>query len=284
MKFLIHDVRCNIEGYDRIARLSSDLKPLWFEQIELDFSGCEWFDANMSAPLGVVLALAADRINDVRLMNLRPGVESILSRNRFLLGYGYQERTDAYGSTLPYRRLQPDDARYFSAYVDANLERQRIPRMSDGLSRRFKDSILEIFDNAAVHSETELGIFVCGQYFHKRHKLDFSIADAGIGIRRKIANELGLKMPSHDAIAWALETGNTTRQGKIPGGMGLKIMREFIEINRGRLQIVSDRGYWEQCDDGKLVHRRMDDSFPGTVINIEINTADERSYRLSSEI
>lgn len=156
--------------------------------------------------------------------------------------------------------------------------------MSDGLSRRFKDSILEIFDNAAVHSETGLGIFVCGQYFHKRNKLDFSIADAGIGIRRKVARELGLKMLSHDAIAWALEAGNTTRRGRIPGGMGLKIMRKFVEINHGRLQIVSDRGYWEQCQDGCLIRRRMDDSFPGTVVNIEINTADERSYCLPSEI
>src|SRR5690606_968619 len=157
-----------------------------------------------------------------------------------------------------------------------------IPSMSQPLSRSFKDGILEVFANAAAHSETELGIFVCGQYFHKQQRLDFSIADAGIGMRRKIAKELGLVLNSDKAIEWALGEGNTTRKGSIPGGLGLKLLKEFITFNRGRLQIVSARGYWE-LNAGKQSLARMKHIFPGTVVNIEINTADTNSYRLSSE-
>ncbi|MDR1462706.1 MAG: ATP-binding protein, partial [Azoarcus sp.] len=153
---------------------------------------------------------------------------------------------------------------------------------TEGLSRRFKDSILEIFYNADTHSETGLGIFACGQYFPKKKKLDFSIADAGIGIRRKIFRALKLKMNSDKAIEWALKEGNTVRKGNIPGGRGLKLLRDFVTLNDGRLQIVSDRGYWEMKG-GQETLVRMDCSFPGTVVNIEINTADTKSYRLRSE-
>jgi len=112
--------------------------------------------------------------------------------------------------------------------------------------------------------------------------LDFTIADPGIGIRRKIYAELGLRLNSDRAIKWALQDGHTTRQGSIPGGLGLKLIREFIGLNAGKMQIVSDRGFWECTPNGEAL-RRMDYGFPGTVITIEINTADTSSYRLSTE-
>ena len=111
------------------------------------------------------------------------------------------------------------------------------------------------------------------------------MADAGIGFRRKIYKELGLefKMNSDKAIEWALQEGNTTRKGKVPGGLGLKLIKEFIALNKGRIQIVSDRGYWEFSPGGETL-TRIGTPFPGTVINIEINTADTSSYRLRSEL
>jgi hypothetical protein len=155
--------------------------------------------------------------------------------------------------------------------------------MTPALSTRFKSAILEIFVNATIHSESGLGIFACGQYFPRMHRLDFCVADAGIGMRRKIHKELGIKMNSDQAISWALQEGHTTRKGSVPGGLGLKLIREFISMNKGRIQIVSDRGYWE-FSAGRETLTRMDLGFPGTVINIEINTADTSSYCLRGEL
>ena len=69
--------------------------------------------------------------------------------------------------------------------------------------------------------------------------------------------------------------------GPIPGGLGLKLLREFVRLNEGRIQIVSDRGYWE-CDTNGENAVRMEQSFPGTVV-LEINTADTKSSYLKSE-
>ncbi len=278
----LQDIKSSFVGFSRLAELASDTKGCRFNTVEVDLSSTNWFDANMSAPLGVIFAQLVDHLNTVQPVALRPGVESILTKNLFLVGYGYPERTDNYGTTIPYRRFKPEDDRYFASYLNKHLAGKGIPKMSEGLGRRFRDSILEIFMNSAMHSETGLGIFACGQFFPTQQRLDFCIADAGIGFRRKIGKELGFKMNSDQAILWALKDGHTTRKGDVPGGLGLKLLREFVAKNGGRIQIVSDRGYWESAG-GKETAKRFDHPFPGTVVNLEINTADTQSYCLSSE-
>src|SRR3989442_10337383 len=80
----------------------------------------------------------------------------------------------------------------------------------------------------------------------------------------------------------ATEGNNTTKTRRIPGGLGLKLLRDFIRLNQGRIQIVSDAGYWEFAK-GTATTRRFDKPFPGTTVNLEINAADHHSYCLPSE-
>jgi hypothetical protein len=281
-KIQLGDIGSSHQGFSRLAQLAVTLKSYLFENIEIDFSRCNWFDANMCAPLGVVLAQAIDNFNAIKLVGLSSKIQAILSKNRFLTGFGYPEMVDIHATTIPYRQLAVTDDRLFAEYLNQHMRGKDLPVMSAALSERFKNSILEIFVNAAIHSESKLGIFACGQYFPSKHRLDFCVADAGIGIRRKIYKELGLKLNSDKAIEWALQEGNTTRKGNVPGGLGLQLIREFISMNKGRIQIVSDRGYWEFNPHGETLSR-IDTPFPGTVINIEINTADTDFYCLRSE-
>lgn len=200
-----------------------------------------------------------------------------------MCNYGWPRIRDTYSSTIEYKRFEPKDDRYFAEYIEKHLIGKGIPEMSPGLLKKFRESIYEIFSNAVIHSQTSLGIFSCGQYFHRKHRLDFSVADLGIGIRRNIHERLGLELSTEEAINWALEGKNTTKAGPIPGGLGLKLLREFIIKNEGRIQIVSDAGYWE-LSEGKVKTRTFMEPFPGTVVNIDINTADTKSYRLVFEI
>ncbi|MFH1096327.1 MAG: ATP-binding protein [Candidatus Desantisbacteria bacterium] len=117
----------------------------------------------------------------------------------------------------------------------------------------------------------------------KRHQLNFSVTDLGIGIRQNVKENACLDLTPEDAIVWATEGRNTTKRDKIPGGLGLKLLREFIDLNGGHIQIVSDAGYWWR-EKGKTVSARLSQSFPGTVVSVEINTADTQSYVLSSEL
>lgn len=95
---------------------------------------------------------------------------------------------------------------------------------------------------------------------------------------------MGNDFTPEDAIEWALEGMNTTRKPKSgkPGGFGLKLIKEFIKLNRGGLYIVSDSGFWS-LSQGQVYKNRFKAPFPGTIVNIEINTSDAQSYCLESE-
>ncbi|HWR20346.1 MAG TPA: ATP-binding protein, partial [Verrucomicrobiae bacterium] len=227
MKFSLPEIRHDLAGFDALVRLNAATEDLQFSTIDIDMATTSWFDADMCAPFGAILYRIGHHMNTVRLTSLQPGIERILSKNGFLSHYGRVPLRDTYGTTIPYQRFDVKDDRFFASYVESEfVQRSEIPRMTPGLMKRFRESVYEIFSNAVIHSQTELGIFSCGQFFPKRNSLDFSVADLGIGIRRNVRERAGLDLPADKAIVWATEERNTTKRGPIPGGLGLKLLSE----------------------------------------------------------
>jgi hypothetical protein len=267
-------------GFEALTRLHQRAKDCFLDEIEIDMCAAQWFDADMCAAFGAILYGLSENANTVRLTNIPDEVASILSKNGFLSSYGRETIPDRWGTTIPYQRFDVKDDRYFAGYMEKELvERSEIPTMSFGLLKRFRESIFEIFSNAVLHSQTQKGIFSCGQFFPRRDRLDFSVAD---GIRRNVNENTGLDLSPEEAIIWATAEYNTTKRGQIPGGLGLKLLAEFIDLNGGRIQIVSDGGYWKR-EKSAISTARLSQPFPGTVVSVEINTADKQSYALASE-
>lgn len=284
MKHMLPEIRHDQSGFQALVRLEEETKYCFFLDIDIDMGATTWFDADMCAAFGAILYSLSERVNTVRLDNIRPGVENILSKNGFLSHYGREKVPDRWGTTIPYQRFDVKDDRYFADYIESELiHRSEMPAMSPGLLKKFRESIFEVFSNAVLHSRTEMGIFSCGQFFPARHRLDFSVADLGVGMRQNIKDNTGLNLSSENAIAWATQGRNTTKCGQIPGGLGLKLLSEFIDLNGGRIQIVSDAGYWRR-ENGKVVTASLSHPFSGTVVTVEINTADTNSYKLASEL
>jgi hypothetical protein len=276
-------IHSDFQGFSALVNLAARTDDLHYFSIAIDLSACDWLDANMCAPLGALLYRASRRSNLFTFKNIPDPVQRILQKNSFLSYYGHAKKLDNWSTTIQYNRFERKDDRYFGAYIERHFKTKAIPDMSAALCKKFWESIFELFSNAVIHSETEMGIFTCGQYFPKRNRIDFAIADLGIGMRTNLLAKKGLDLPAEEAINWAMEGRNTTKTGPIPGGLGLKLLREFIRLNRGRIQVVSDLGYWEQRYDGEVESRSLVNFFPGTVVNIEINSADTNSYVLSSE-
>ncbi len=284
MKFELPEIEHDRSGFEALVRLEEDSKACIFDNIDIDMGAVTWFDADMCAAFGAILYRLGENLNTVKLINIRSGVENILLKNGFLSHYGREKIPDRWGTTIPYHRFDVKDDRYFADYIEHELmHRSEIPAMSPGLMKKFRESIFEIFSNAVLHSRTELGIFSCGQFFPARHRLDFSVADLGVGMCQNIKDSMGLDLSPVDAIVWATEGRNTTKRGSVPGGLGLKLLGEFIDLNGGCIQIVSDAGYWRR-ENKKTLTASLSHAFPGTVVSVEINTADTNSYKLASEI
>ena len=276
-------IKSNFCGYRTLIALDTQIDSAFLDEIRVDFSKVSWLDANIAAPLGAILYKASMRLNDVLPSDIPVGIEEILAKNGFLATYGWPPRHDTYGTTIPYTRFEPADEKYFGTYINHGLVGKDMPKMSPALRKKFLESIFEVFNNSAQHSKTQLGIHACGQYFPKKNRLDFSLADLGIGIKESIRQTRNIDLDDRLAIKWALTEANTSRVGKVPGGMGLKLLKKFVTLNGGRFQIVSGRGYWELSPDGESL-KSFDKPFPGTIVNLEFNTSDTKSYRLESEI
>ena len=124
-----------------------------------------WFDADVCGSIGAVLYYIGENLNEVKLVNIKPEVKSILSKNGFLTHYGEEKIGDRWDTTIAYQRFDVQDDRYFSEYIEREfIHRDEIPTMSPGLLKRFRESIFEIFSNAVLHSRSRLGIFNCGQF------------------------------------------------------------------------------------------------------------------------
>jgi len=284
MEINVGTIRSDSNGFDTIAKIAGKTRDVFLDSIELNLAYCNFFEANMAAPLYAVIARLRDELNDVTITNVPAGITTILRKNKFLSVFNQPELTDTNQTTLPFKILKLTAGDQFNDYLDTYMRGRGIPTMSEALTKRFRQSLFEIFLNATIHSQSKAGIFVCGQFYPTKHRLDFSIADAGVGIRENVRKYTRKpKLDSCKAIEWAMTEGNSTKTGNQPGGLGLKLIKDFIQMNRGKIQLVSRFGFYEFSAKGESIQKIYND-FPGTCINIEINTEDTSSYCLKSEL
>lgn len=275
MKFRMpEEIRHDQKGFSHLARLYYETKDSLYEDIKIDMERSSWFAADMCAAFGAILYRLGDNLNTVTLINIQKQIEDILLKNGFLRHYGRESIPDRWGTTIPYKRFETKDSRYFIEYIENEfVNRSEIPEMPLRLLKKFRESIFEIFNNSVHHSDTKLGVFSCGQFFPNRDELNFMLVDLGIGIPQKVRSYTkDQTIEPEEAIEWATKEKHTTKH-KIPGGLGLKLLCEFIDWNGGSVQIVSDKGYW--CRENKRTSKnRLDHPFPGTAVNIKILTED----------
>ncbi|MDP4226888.1 MAG: hypothetical protein Q8910_10965 [Bacteroidota bacterium] len=75
---------------------------------------------------------------------------------------------------------------------------------------------------------------------------------------------------------------STTKEG-ISGGIGLALLKEFIEKNKGKMQIVSNDGFYQFGYEGEIL-KQFHGQSPGTIVNLQFRTDDRSNYSLKSEI
>lgn len=271
-------IEATIGGYAALANLHNDLLGKAAGEITVDFSTVSWMDAHMASGLRVIACHADSRGQSIRIYGMDPRISTILRKNGFLAG----PLSDTYATTMPSTLFQLDEGVSFAEYARRHLSHPSMPKMTVPLQRKFFEGIDEIFANCSLHSRSVHPISVCGQFFPKRRQLGFSISDGGQGILASYVQWANTPSTACDAIDWAMQRNNTTRIGDIPGGLGLAVIRDFVRLNRGRLVVASDKGYWRQ-DGGQITSADMKNAFPGTSISMEIDCSDTTQYDLTAE-
>jgi len=276
----LRNIDTSFESYQKLIDLYQVYKDSIFEEIELDLY--QWFAANMSSALGGVLDKIAENLNEVKFKNISENIKTILLKNDFLSYYGFNRIMDSNNTTIKFLKLKPTDGKYFNLYVvNELLSRPELPYISLPLKRKMTEAIYEIFVNAQIHSETK-NIYTCGQFYPQKNIIEFTITDTGIGFKNRINQRFKKNLTSTQAIQWATNDRHTTKIG-VSGGLGLALLKEFIKNNKGKLQIISDDGFYQfdsKGEDIKLFHG----SFPGSIVNLQFRTDDVSTYTLTDEV
>jgi hypothetical protein len=278
----LNNISNSFESYQKLISLYEENKDKEFSDIRIELRQC--FSANMSAVLGAVLDKFTTNLNNISFNYLEPQIEMILLKNNFLTYYGKQSVKDEKNTTIKFQKLRPTDGKYFKNYVIQELIKGHIadlPTMTDGVKEKIVEGIYEVFVNAQIHSGSPF-IYTCGQFFSNKNEIQFTIVDTGIGLKEKINQRFNSNLSAVQAIKWAVQDKMTTKID-ISGGIGLAVLREFIELNKGKMQIVSSDGFYQFDSQGEQISQ-FAGQFPGTIVNLQFKTNDKYNYSLKNKI
>ncbi|MCK4663681.1 MAG: hypothetical protein KAT68_12495 [Bacteroidales bacterium] len=278
-------IASDYEGFNNLVKIHNHVKDILFEKVTFDFANCSWFEANLSAILGAICNNLLLNLNTIEFVNLNSSIRAILSKNEFLKHFGGNVENDLHQTTIKYRRYQSNEQTLFKKYLDKELlSKEEMPDMSELLQKKINESIFEIFENAITHGNSKY-VFSCGQYYPQKNppRIDFTIVDLGKTIKANVIEFLQKDLSSTEALEWAVDEKNTTKTGNTPGGLGLKIIRKFLTLNKGEIQIISAKGFWQQNKINCIFAKKMSSNFAGTIVNLEFNIDDRFSYITKEE-
>lgn len=283
--YLPNRITSTIEGYELLLRFHEDLSILYNSIIEISFKNVSWFEANLVSVLGAIIEDLELRKNIVKIVERTNIKNDIFIRNQFLTEFGFEKIEDKFSTQIPYKKFKETESEEYNQYIQKELlEKAEFPKLSKRLQKEINLTIYELFENARTHGNCK-HIHTCGQFYPQRKKLHVTIVDTGNTIVSNVVNFFkSLSMKSSECIDWAMISGNTTKTGKISGGLGLGLIFDFINLNKGNMQVISSNGYWE-LREGKKFMSDLNFSFIGTIVNLEFDLQNpDTFYHFKDEI
>ncbi len=289
MQKTIHIPRINDDASD-FARLFGFWAQVndYFEDVRFDFSGCDFLRPNAVAFLGGLARLVESRMGRVAfdwgsLQNDK--VMTNMRQNGFAGTFGHRS-SGWTGESIPYREDATLDMNGIMDYLtDFWLGRGWV-HVSELLRDAIVGRMWEIYNNAFEHSGSEIGVFTCGQHFPRTDELVLSVVDFGQGIPAKVRNYLNSdsraeQLTGAGCLRWAFQRGTSTCTEGVARGLGLDLLKEFIRLNQGKMEVYSNEGYAIIDKNGERYQNRPI-FFEGTVVHITLR-CDENLYRFKHE-
>ncbi|MEH6679436.1 MAG: hypothetical protein V7724_02755 [Sediminicola sp.] len=265
-----HNVKTNFAGINKLFDFHKEASLYYNNTIYIDFYHLNWFDANLSALFGSILAKLQKENNLSFSTDLKFLEEhfNVLFRNGFLRSEEAIE--DLQESTISFRSFDLEDKKGFVNYVENELFAHRgMPSLNIEEKGSILLSLIEVYCNILEHSKSTEPFYVCGQYYPKQGVLAFSMVDLGIGFLPAIEEKTKGKVNnSYDAIKWALEKRNTTRVGA-PGGLGLFDLNSYFNKTNGNIQIISGDTFWSlDLENSVLKKFNFTNQYAGSILNL----------------
>lgn len=257
--------------------------------VVFDFSSCKFLQHNGVAFLGGLARLIEYRRGSVlfKWETLERKIFTNLGQNGFLAAFNFP-KTGWRGDSAPYREDPFEDKNAVVNYLKTRWLGHGWVRAH--ISNKLQDAMIgkvwEIYANAFEHGQSPVGVFSCGQYYPGNQELKLTVVDFGIGIPANVRLYFSRDPRAHSlsaskCLGWAFQRGHTTDTKDLSRGIGLDLLKEFVKINKGRLDLFSHEGCARVDKEIDMVANQPN-FFEGTLVNITLK-CDESFYHFSDE-
>lgn len=135
---------------------------------------------------------------------------------------------------------------------------------------------IELMNNVADHADSSVGGYVMAQYYPTNKKIQFAVADRGIGFLTNLKLKFNIDT-EEEAIIKALEKGVTATKQKMYGyeknaGFGLYAMFEILNITGGKFIIISNDTLL-RYENGSFKSKKLESPWKGVVVAFEFDEA-----------
>lgn len=259
-----HKVTNNFQSLVFFIDTNEKTRKCYADEIILNFAETKVFESNLFSILGCLIANWEKRKNKVRLLNIQESISNLFYTKKLVRG---GTRKFLWKHLIKCQYFGSSDEEVLLEYLETKIfpERPGII-LNQQLKMAIQLCVAEVFRNAFVHGVCR-EVFIAHYFSVYNQKLFVSIVCKGKSIKDTIKDkEYGRNGTS--AIEWAVksETSSKTKQN----GMGLFTIRQFIEQNQGKIQILSDNGVWKQVKH-RVFSKMTEKAFPGTVVTLEFN-------------
>ena len=268
-------------SYQFLAKLQYDIYSCNESSVILDFNTCQFTAPAFTAYYGALIAIAQGWNKKIYIEALQnKKIMNYFKRSGLYDYYSDTSTSHINKNSIPFSKVNLDDE-YIVNYIDTILRLAPI-NLSDACRDLLFKNIFEIFSNATEHSKSHYGVYACGHWMPNKNQLIFSVCDTGIGIPRLIKQQ-NSNIASTEAVRWALQRGNSTKQltDGVPRGLGMADLKDFTKINKGALIIFSNDVYYN-CSDNEIGIQLPYD-IVGTLITVVITADYQHVYFLKEE-
>ena len=256
------------------------------EPVTLNFSNCHFISAEGIALIAGMKLLRDSKgfLTEIDVNSIEHRVKLLLSRSQLLGLFGCEPYPLRVGNTLPIytqSELCKDGILY---YIDNEvLRRTQMPEMSEDLLKEVRRAFFEVFGNIFCHSQSPIGGLVCGQVYPNSKEIQIVFYDIGVGIAGRIREVQRSINSDTEAIEWALRRGTSTLSNSGESrGLGLSLLRQFLFVNGGILNIYANKGAVAEIK-SKRICSILPRNLRGTLIDMRIMIRNDVKYVFSYE-
>lgn len=284
---LNEDIDSGYAAHNQLSSLAFKLNNADCDRLIIDISNVHFIASNQFAVLGCLLDNYKRQHEHVSLIlrGIQSPIQEMIQKNRFgVHHFDLSPLPDIHNTVIPYKAFHVQEINEYELYLTLKLfSRNDLPVMSSSLKNLIQDYLLEVFKNVTDHTSSDY-VYTCGQYFPKASLLYFTIVDSGETIPYNVTRYFqknGQALPNN-SLQWALMQGTTTSSEAGPRGIGLYLIKNFIQENQGKIIIVSGQECYE-FSSYRECYQRLEYPFPGTIVTLAFNLRNTSVYASGSE-